>query len=144
MNGTYHHGPAPVLALTFPAFHPPFRRLNTHLPYPHSFFDSNTCIIWPHISLSVITPKTVYYLINIVVKTQTSPRASSITDLLNGMCLWATSLTSCLRSSHDLYHFNVSLPLPCRSLLRHVSQDAMHPSLITQILNPMLRECHYA
>ena len=85
-NGTYYHGPAPVLALTFPAFHPPFRQLNSHLPHPHSFFDSNTCIIWPHISLSVITPKTVYYLINIVVKTQTSPPASSIADLLNGMC----------------------------------------------------------
>ena len=33
-NGTYYHGPAPVLALTFPAFHPPFRRLNTHFASP--------------------------------------------------------------------------------------------------------------
>ena len=86
MNGTYYHGPAPVLALTFPAFHPPFRQLNSHLPHPHSFFDSNTCIIWPHISLSVITLKTVYYLINIVMKAQILPFASSITDLPSGMC----------------------------------------------------------
>ena len=75
-----------IFSLTYPVFHPPSRLLNTHLPHPHSLFDPNTCIIWPHISLSVITPKTVYYLINIVVKTQTSPPASSITDLLNGMC----------------------------------------------------------
>ena len=33
-NGMYHHGPAPVLVLTFPAFHPPFRRLNTHFASP--------------------------------------------------------------------------------------------------------------
>ena len=31
-------------------------------------------------------PKTFYYLINIVVKAQTLPFASSIADLLNGMC----------------------------------------------------------
>ena len=34
-------------------------------------------------------------------------------------------------------------PTP-RFLLRRVSQDAIHPSLINQILDLMLRECHYA
>ena len=86
MNGTYHHASASVFAFTFPVFHLPFCLLDSHLPHPLPFFGSNTCVIEHYMSLSVTMAKTVYYLINIIVKTQTSPPASSITDLLNGMC----------------------------------------------------------
>ena len=72
-------------ALTYPIFHPPCYLTNAHLPHSHPFFDFNTCVIGPHISLYIIMSKVVHSLIAIVMKTQTSPPASSIADLLNGM-----------------------------------------------------------
>ena len=75
-----------IFALTLPVFHRPFCLLDSHLPHPNSFFKSNTCVIGPYTSLSITMPKTFYYLRNIIVKTQSLPFASSITDLLNGMC----------------------------------------------------------
>ena len=65
-----------MFALTFPVFHPPFCLLNAHWHHPHSFVDSDTCIIGPHISLSITMPRTVYYLMYIVLKTQTLLSAS--------------------------------------------------------------------
>ena len=109
---------------TSPVFHPPFHRLNTHLP--HVFFDFNTCIFGPHISLSIVTPKTAYYLINIVMKTQTLPFASSIAVLLNDMC-------PLVNISYFLLAFPLrlvsprrnDLPFPCWFPFRHVFQDAI-------------------
>ena len=77
-NGTYYHSPASDISV----YHPCFKFLSTFLSTehllasPHSFLDSNTCIIGPHISLSITMPRTVYYLMDIVVKTQTLLSAS--------------------------------------------------------------------
>ena len=76
----------PLFVLTYPVFHPSFCLPNIHLPHSNSFFESNTCVIEPYISLSTTMPDTFYHLINTVVKAQTLPFASSIADLLNDMC----------------------------------------------------------
>ena len=49
-----------IFALTFPVLHPPFCLPNAYLPPSHPFFDSNTCVIGPHISLSIIMSKAVH------------------------------------------------------------------------------------
>ena len=61
-----------MFALTLPVFPPTFCLLNAHLPHPIP----STCIVGPHISLSITMPRTVYYLMDIVVKTQTLLSAS--------------------------------------------------------------------
>ena len=49
----------------------------------------------------------------------------SLANLLNGMCLWATSLTSCSCSSHGLYYFDVSTSHTLVSLCLGVSPTGM-------------------
>ena len=66
----------PIFMLTLPVFPPHFCLLNAHWPHTHSFLDSNTCVVRPHISLSITMPRTVYYFMDIVVKTLTLLSAS--------------------------------------------------------------------
>ena len=70
-NGTYHNSPVSDICIDPPSFPSAFLSTECSLASPHSFLDSNTCIIVPHISLSMAMPRTVYYLTDIVVKTQT-------------------------------------------------------------------------
>ena len=117
----------PIFALTFPVFYPPSCLPNAHLPHSHPFFDFNTCVIGPHISLYIVMSKAVYSLIAIVMKTQTLPSASSIAGLLNGMCpLGHISYFLLAFPLRLVSPWRNDLPFPCWFPFRHVFQDAIH------------------
>ena len=95
-----------IFMLTLPVSPPPFCLLNTHLP--HRLLPR---LQYLHYWASHIPDH--HHAEDCLLshgyrrEDSDSPFRISLADLLNASALWATSLT-CLRSSHDLYHFNVS------------------------------------
>ena len=75
-NGTYYHSSVSDIYVDPPCFPSTFLSTERSLASPDSFLDSNTCIIGLHISLSITMLGTVYYLIDIIVKTQNLLSAS--------------------------------------------------------------------
>ena len=75
-NGMHYHSPVSDIYVDPPCFPSTFLSIERSLASPHSFLGSNTCVVGPHISLPITMPRTVYYLMNIVVKTQTLLSAS--------------------------------------------------------------------
>ena len=137
MNSTYYHGSASVFALTFPVFHPLFGLPNVHLPHSHPFFRPGTCVIGPHISLYIVMSKTVHSLINIVMKTQTLPFASSIADLLNGMCPLG-NISYFPLACYSLYHLDVSTSHSPVGFPLGMSSRTLYTSLIARLLEHLM------
>ena len=102
-NGMYYHSPVSDIYVDPPCFPSTFLSTERSLASPHSFLDSNTCIVGPHHHAADCLLSHGHRR-----EDSDSPFHISLADLLNASALWATSLTSSSCSSHDLYHFNVS------------------------------------
>ena len=145
MNGTYHHGLASDICIDLPCLPPTFLCIELSPALPLSLFRLQNLLHWASHIPAHHCAEDCLLSHGHRCEDSDAPFHISLANFLNGMCpLGNISYFLLVFLPWLVLFWRIHLPLPYRSLLRHVSQDAIYPSFITQILDPVLRECHYA